>query len=247
MGKNRSERQNSRASLTVGRHFYGRRKGHSLRDTQVARIKTLLPDLRIALDKPARPQAWFAPQLFQKIALEIGFGGGEHLSAMACAHPEIGFIGCEPFINGIAKLLRTIDMAQLSNIRIYDDVAEHLLECLPFASLDQIFLLYPDPWHKRRHHKRRFINAPRVEQFFTCLKPGGTLLIVSDNDDYIAWCLMHFKAHGGFDWTVKSPEAWLTVPSGWKRTRYQARAERLGKLSTYLHFIRRSVLRRDFL
>lgn len=241
MGKDRPQRQNLSGTLKYGRrYFYGRRTGHALNRRLAGLLDRLLPHLRLDLNAPHTPQDWFAPKQYAHFALEIGFGSGEHLLAAACAHPEIGFIGCELFTNGIAKLLRGIEHHNIDNIRIYDDVAQTLLDAIAPDTLDTIFLLYPDPWPKRRHYKRRFVNSATLSQFFTRLKIGGELLIVSDNADYIAWCLMHLKAHGGFAWSAQNPHDWRTPPNEWKRTRYEMRAQNIGAISTYLHFTRRT-------
>ena len=180
----------------------------------------------------------------QDYALEIGFGGGEHLAARAKAAPDIGFIGCEPFLNGVAKLLLAIIEASeadnLRNIIVHDDDARDVLDALPDASLGTIYLLYPDPWPKKRHHKRRFISAANLQQIFRVLRPGGAFLVASDIADYLNWTLIHMKAHGGFDWAATQSEDWQCAPKDWPGTRYEAKAKAAGRKLGYLVFSRRT-------
>ena len=207
---------------TAPRHqFYGRRKGHALRRHHLQLVEELLPKLRFAAAHLKSP-AW----------LEIGFGGGEHLAHQASLHPEINFIGAEPFLNGVAKLLAVIEERSLTNIQIHDHDARYLLEALPDASLERIYLLYPDPWPKLRQNKRRFVNAEILTQFHRVLKPGGLLLFASDIVDYVEWTRQHVSKHGGF-----TEEGDPTQPfEDWIQTRYEAKARREGRGSVYLKF-----------
>lgn len=205
--------------------FYGRRKGHALRRHHLQLVETLLPRLRIALD---RPLADFAGPVW----LEIGFGGGEHLAHQAACHPDIGFIGAEPFVNGVAKLLAQIEAKQLANIRIHDGDARYVLESLPDAGLERVYLLYPDPWPKARHNKRRFVGSANLAQIHRVLKPGGLFLFASDIADYVAWTRSHVADHGGF---VEEGDG--TEPfADWVETRYEAKARREGRQPAYLQF-----------
>ena len=199
--------------------FYGRRKGHALRRHHLQLMAELLPKLRY--DGAAlTPPVW----------LEIGFGGGEHLAHQAALHPEVSFIGAEPFVNGVAKLLALIEEKQLGNIRIHDADARELLERLPDSCLELIYLLYPDPWPKARQNKRRFVNTQTLAQFHRVLKPGGLVLFASDIEDYVNWTRAHVKEHGGF-----SEERDPSQPyENWLQTRYEAKARREGRGSQYL-------------
>jgi len=164
-------------------------------------------------------QTWF----------EIGFGGGEHLAHQAELHPDINFIGAEPFLNGVAKLLALIEEKHLTNIRIHDGDARYLLEALPDASLERIFLLYPDPWPKARHAKRRFVSAETLSHFHRLLKPGGLFLFASDIANYVDWTREHMSVHGGFREEHDPFEDWI-------QTRYEIKARREGREPAYLTF-----------
>ena len=223
------------------RLIYGRQKGHRLHKNQARLVRDLLPELRpdISPDKgPQDPQNWFSRPM-RDFALEIGFGGGEHLAASAAAHTDIGHIGCEPFLNGVAKLCLAVEAQKLTNVAIYDDDARAVLDVLPAQSLGQAFLLYPDPWPKKRHHKRRFINPDNLRQMFRVLRPGGRFLVASDIADYLDWTLLHMKAHGGFDWQARAAADWQVAPVDWPGTRYEAKALAAGRKPGYLTFIRR--------
>ncbi|MET0747556.1 MAG: tRNA (guanosine(46)-N(7))-methyltransferase TrmB [Rhizobium sp.] len=219
--------------------FYGRRKGKPLRGQQVGRLETLLPAFQVDLDTlpPASLKTLF-PVPVERLRLEIGFGGGEHLIHRAKENPTTGFIGVEPFVNSMQKLLAHVEDAGVSNIRVYDDDATQLLDWLPDASLDQIDLLYPDPWPKTRHWKRRFVSAVNLDRFHRVLKPGATFCFASDIDTYVNWTLQHCYAHGGFEWRAQNASDWLTPYDGWPGTRYEAKAKREGRSSAYLTFKR---------
>jgi len=166
--------------------------------------------------------------------LEIGFGGGEHLAHQAALNPNVQCIGAEPFINGVAKLLALIEEKQLGNVRIHDGDARDLLERLPDRSLERIFLLYPDPWPKARHAKRRLVNAETLGHFHRLLKPGGRFLFASDIADYVDWTRQHVAAHGGFKEEGDPAQPF----ENWVQTRYEAKARREGRQSSYLTFRR---------
>lgn len=219
--------------------FFGRRKGKPLRDQQVERMETLLPELKIDLasEPPVDIKALF-PHPVDKVRLEIGFGGGEHLVHRARTHPDTGFIGVEPFVNSMAKLLAVVEAEGLKNIRVHDDDATQLLDWLPEGSIDQIELLYPDPWPKKKHWKRRFVSQVNLARFHRVLKPGGLFCFASDIDTYVNWTLQHCWQHGGFDWTARNAADWLTPFAGWPGTRYEAKAKREGRASAYLTFRR---------
>ncbi len=188
-------------------------------------MATLLLNLRVDVAAPALRddrETW----------LEIGFGGGEHLAHQAGLHPEIDFIGAEPFINGVAKLLALVEEKELGNVRIHDGDVRYLLEALPAACLNRIYLLYPDPWPKLRHHKRRLVNPDILSQFHRILRPGGFFIFASDIPDYVEWTRVHVSAHGGWDSVSDSAEA----PQDWVETRYEAKAKREGRGPRYLHW-----------
>jgi tRNA (guanine-N7-)-methyltransferase len=173
------------------------------------------------------------------VRLEIGFGGGENLIAEATAHPDIGFIGCEPFVNGMAKALAAIKAAGLRNIRLHAGDAEELLRWLPPASLERITLLYPDPWPKRRHWKRRFVQEERIAAFARVLRKDGEFRFASDIADYVAWTLWRFLRAGDFNWPATCADDWRKPWPGFAGTRYEAKALREGRRGTYLTFVRR--------
>ena len=220
--------------------FFGRRKGKALRDRQVDVMEHLLPALRLDPHGDAAPAdlKTLFPVPVERIRLEIGFGGGEHLVHRAQETPSTGFIGVEPFVNSMAKLLGSVRDLELENIRVYDNDATELLDWLPEGSIDQIDLLYPDPWPKRKHWKRRFVSQVNLARFHRVLKPGGVFCFASDIDTYVNWTLQHCRDHGGFQWTARNAADWLTPYQGWPSTRYEAKARREGRSSAYLTFNR---------
>lgn len=198
----------------------------------------LLPQLRV---KPADLSA-ATPSMFGEFSdlwLEIGFGGGEHLASDALAHPDVCYIGCEPFVNGVAKLLASIEANRTSNIRIHDGDALEVLEVLPPASLGRVTILYPDPWPKVRQKKRRFISPRSVGLIAQALRPGCELRFATDIDDYSAWTLAHLAACSAFEWRAAEAADWRTPWTGWPGTRYEAKALREGRTPAYLTFIRK--------
>ena len=218
--------------------FFGRRHGKKLRKEQAESLAGLFPQLAIDCKKPVVPQQVFATA-YQDYWLEIGFGGGEHLLRNAQAHPEIGHFGCEPFINGLAKLVAAIGRSGLDNIRLHDDDAVELLGQLPDASLDRIYLLYPDPWPKRRHHKRRFVSEATLAEFARVLKPQGLFCFASDIDHYVGWTLARLLKSPHFDWLAETAADWKQPWSGWESTRYEAKALREGRVPSYITARRR--------
>lgn len=174
-----------------------------------------------------------------ELRLEIGFGDGERLIEQASALPDIAFIGCEPFLNGVAKAVAAISDHGLSNIRIHAGDARDLLAALPANCIDRIELLYPDPWPKRRHHKRRIVSDEFLVAAARVLKPGCELRFATDIDDYCAWTLAHVARSRDFAWAAARPDDWLRPWRGWKSTRYEEKARREGRSSAYLTFVRR--------
>ncbi|WP_455478779.1 tRNA (guanine(46)-N(7))-methyltransferase TrmB [Bartonella sp. B10] len=222
--------------------FFGRRQGKRLRDHQLARIKTLLPTFNIDLNNP--PPSDLTSLFFSKVKevrLEIGFGGGEHLLHEMEYFPQTGFIGIEPFVNGIAKILMSIEQHKQhqARLRLYNDDAVHLLDWLPDASLDGIDLFYPDPWTKKRHWKRRFVNTKNLNRFARVLKTGKKFRFTSDIEDYVNWTIYHCTQHHSFEWAATTPKDWKNPYPLWLSTRYEAKALREGRTPTYLTFIRK--------
>jgi tRNA (guanine-N7-)-methyltransferase len=217
--------------------FFGRRKGKALRPGQETLVEHVLPRLAGPAEGPVDPAALFGRPP-PRLVLEIGFGGGEHLAANAAAHPETGFIGCEPFVNGMAKMLAAIERDGLANVRLWDRDATDLLPRLPDGAVDEIYLLYPDPWPKRRQRKRRFVSPGTVRAFARVLKVGGRFRFASDIDDYAGWTLARVLADPAFRWTAARADDWRLPWAGWPGTRYEAKALREGRRPTYLAFER---------
>src|SRR5215468_4721472 len=219
--------------------FFGRRKGHALRARQARLLETLLPRLALNLAAPMPADlALLFPNQVDSVRLEIGFGGGEHMIAQAEQRPRAGFIGVEPFVNGMAKALAAIELKKLSNIRLHFDDAVFLLEWLPSASLAGVDLIYPDPWPKRRHWKRRFIQDESVATIARILRPGGEFRFATDVPDYAAWTLKHLIRSPDFAWTAERAHDWRYAWSDFSATRYEAKARREGRVPCYLIFRR---------
>jgi tRNA (guanine-N7-)-methyltransferase len=220
--------------------FFGRRKGKALRTGQARLLDTLLPRLAIDLQSPAPADlAALFPDPVREVRLEIGFGGAEHLIAQATANPDCGFIGIEPFLNGMAKALVAIDANGLRNIRLHHGDAIDLLAWLPPASLATVYLLYPDPWPKRRHWKRRFVQDHTVEKIARVVRPGGEFRFASDIADYAAWTLVRLLRAPDFEWTAERADDWRKPWTDFHGTRYEAKAKREGRTPCYLTFRRR--------
>ncbi len=219
--------------------FFGRRKGHRLRPHQAGLIESLLPRLALDLSRPAPGElASLFPERVAAVRLEIGFGGGEHLIAEAHEHSNIGFIGCEPFVNGMAKALAAIDALGLSNIRLHHGDALPLLAWLPAASLARVDLLYADPWPKRRHWKRRFVQDASIAELARVLTPGGEFRFATDWPDYAAWTLERLLRAPAFEWTARCADDWRQPWPGFAGTRYEAKALREGRVPCYFTFRR---------
>jgi len=202
-------------------------------------MATAYPDLAVDLAAPPpEPLTTLFPQPVDAVFLEIGFGGGEHLVSEAIARPATGFIGVEPFIEGLAKAVSSVVDGGHGNVRLYDGDAVYLLDWLPPASIARVDLLYPDPWPKRRHWKRRFVSVANLDRIARVLVPGGSFRVASDIDDYIAWTLLHLKDRTDFVWTAETADDWRTPFPGWPGTRYEAKAIAAGRPRTYLEFRR---------
>jgi tRNA (guanine-N7-)-methyltransferase len=220
--------------------FFGRRKGHALRPHQGALMETLLPRLALDLAPPAPSDlAQLFPHPIDETRLEIGFGGGEHMIASAAQQPHIGFIGAEPFVNGMAKALAAIQARKLTNIRVYFGDAAFLLEWLPAASLSSVALIYPDPWPKRRHWKRRFVQDSSAVEIARILRPDGVFRFATDIPDYAAWTLKCLLRSPAFTWDAEHADDWRQPWPGFSSTRYEIKAKREGRAPCYLVFRRR--------
>ncbi|HVO01875.1 MAG TPA: tRNA (guanosine(46)-N7)-methyltransferase TrmB [Candidatus Cybelea sp.] len=220
--------------------FYGRRKGRRLRQGRQWLVDTLLPQL-LACWQPGEtldPAALFTPRP-QAVWLEIGFGGGEHLAAQAATHPGVGFIGCEVFETGIASALAHIAETKIENVRIHPDDARTLLAALQPQSLDRVFLLFPDPWPKRRHAQRRFVNSANLDRLAELMRPGAELRVASDDPTYQEWTLRHVPVHPAFQWLAEGPSDWLERPEDAIETRYEKKARAAGRTPMFFRFKRR--------
>jgi len=220
------------------RALYGRSKGKALRSYHARLVEDLLPRLEIDPAGLKRGEPAFGPG-FRELRLEIGFGGGEHLAARAREAPDVAFIGCEPFINGVAKLLAVVDAEKLANIRIRAGDARELVGALPPGCLSRIYILYPDPWPKRRQNKRRLIGPQTLAELARVLAPGGEVRFATDIDDYAGWTLQRFLASPDFEWLAGEADDWRRPWQDWEPTRYEVKARSEGRPSCYLTFRRR--------
>jgi tRNA (guanine-N7-)-methyltransferase len=221
------------------RAFFGRRKGHKLRPHHARLIDELLPKLALDLGQtaPAELSTLF-PVPVDQVQLEIGFGGGEHMIAQAGDNPRTGFIGVEPFVNGMAKALAAIESGDLKNIRLHFDDALELIAWLPARSLARIDLIHPDPWPKRRHWKRRFVQTDMIERLARVLRAGGEFRFVTDIADYTSWTLHHLLRSKDFEWIAQCADDWRRPWQGFIQTRYHAKAAREQRASCFLVFRR---------
>jgi len=204
-------------------------------------LATLLPALRFTLPASGKldPRTLFTPPV-EAIELEVGFGAGEHLAQQATAAPGTGFIGCEVFENGVVKLVAEAKRLGLTNLRLFIDDARLLLEALPEASLARAFVLFPDPWPKLRHHKRRFVSTATLDRLAYVLGDGAELRLATDDMDYLRWMLERLTAHRAFEWLAHHPCDWRKRPPDWPQTRYEEKALDAGRKPTFLRFRRRS-------
>lgn len=219
--------------------FFGRRKGKHIRESQIEAIEALMPVIGLDLSKTAPdPVTDLWPGKVNSLRMEIGFGAGEHILHRAANEPQTGFIGVEPFITSMGKMLMELREKELGNIRVYDDDATRVLDWLPDSCLDRIDLLYPDPWPKRKHWKRRFVGPATIERFARVLRKGGVFCFASDIDTYINWTLRHFMSDGRFLWAANKAADWREPWQGWPGTRYEGKAFREGRTPAYLTFRR---------
>ena len=226
---------------------YARRLGRPLRPGARALLRDLLPKVGIALPPPGvplEPAALFAaPEdaaLARPLWLEIGFGAGEHLAWQARHNPGVGLIGAEVFVRGVARLLRDIGEGGLDNLRIFHGDARDLLTALPPASLARVFVLFPDPWPKTRHHKRRIVVRETLDRLAAVMREGAELRLATDEPDYVAWMLERLIAHPAFEWLARGPADWRARPEDWPVTRYEAKALAQDRPPVYLRFRRRA-------
>ncbi|WP_020698710.1 tRNA (guanosine(46)-N7)-methyltransferase TrmB [Reyranella massiliensis] len=222
---------------TRRRTLHGRRRGKKLRAGQQSLLDTLLP--RLALDLPAEPIVTPEADVAESAAkidlarlfggtlpadgvwLEVGFGAGEHLVWQAEHHPTVGLIGCEPYINGVAKCLAHIERAGVGNVRLFTDDARFVMAALPAQSLSRAFVLFPDPWPKTRHHKRRFVQRDNLDVLARLMRPGAELRLATDDPSYLPWMVEHACLHPAFEWLAQGPADWRGRPADWPGTRYE--------------------------
>ena len=223
----------SHPPTTPGRpRLYGRAKGKPLRSIQQGLMDTLYPQIEI------KEQPLSGLSAYSKIWLEIGFGGSEHLIWQARHNPDVAVLGAEPFLNGTAKAVAGVDEHALSNVRLYQGDGRDIMDKLPDGSLECIFVLFPDPWPKARHNKRRIITPEFLREVRRLLRPGGRFRFASDIIDYVDWTLTRLHADGGFTWPAKQNAEWRNRPSDWPQTRYEAKAIREGRPCHYFEFIK---------
>ena len=220
--------------------LYGRRRGRTLRPSRVALVEDLLPQLAVPdpLEGPIDPVALF-PGKPRAIWLEIGFGTGENLAWQAAANPDIGLIGAEPFLTGVASGLAAIEAGDLQNIRIHAEDARPLMMALPEASIARVFVLQPDPWRKRRHWDRRLIGDEGLAAIARILVDGGELRTSSDDAGYQPWMLRHLRSNAHFEWLAQSADDWRVRPDDWPETRYAEKGRLAGRKLMYLQFRRK--------
>jgi tRNA (guanine-N7-)-methyltransferase len=218
------------------RRLYGRRQGHKLRAGQSALVEQSLAGLSVPDSVPLDAASLFGTA--RPIEFEIGFGAGEHLAAQAAARPGTGFIGCEPFLNGVVGALGHIRDAALTNIRLHMGDALDVLERLPDASLERVYLLHPDPWPKARHAKRRMVNHGPLDLVARKLKAGGEFRLGTDDPTYCRWAMMVMNARTDFAWQAQHPRDFLERPADWPETRYERKARRQGHEVWYFRYRR---------
>lgn len=228
------------ARQPLGERSFGRRKGHKLSPRQSRLVAELLPRLQPDL---MRPPPELLTALFRapvrEVWLEIGFGAGEHLVWQARSNPQAGLIGCEPYINGVAKVLTRIADERLQNTAIHPDDARSLLDWLPKASIARAFILFPDPWPKRRHRKRRFLREENIAALARVMRPGAELRFATDIGNYARTALFALQREGSFAWTAERPADWRERPADWPQTRYEAKALAAGRRCCYFRLERR--------
>ena len=215
---------------------FGRRRGRKLSPRQESLLTYLLPT--VAIDPATLSDDFSSLPPPREVWLEIGFGGSEHLIWQASHNPDKLVIGCEPFEEGIVKALASIEEQKLSNVRIDPDDGRHVLRALPAASISRAFVLFPDPWPKRKHAKRRLLNPDTVSLLARVMRPGAELRIGTDIGDYVRTLLIALHAHPAFAWEAASPSDWRVRPDDWPQTRYEQKALREGRRGYFFRFVR---------
>lgn len=218
--------------------LHGRQKGRKLAAYHVELLQRLLPGLTVDASKPILDPASLFANRRAALWLEIGFGGGEHLAAEAALHPDVDFIGCEAFLNGIAKALELIEANGLRNIRLYRGDARAVIEALPREALDGVYLLYPDPWPKRRQRKRRFTSDDMLTCLARVMRKGAELRFATDIDDNAGWTLARILRSADFTWAPQAARDWQKPWDGWCGTRYEAKALSQARRPAYFTFRR---------
>lgn len=224
-----------------GSRIYGRRHGKPLKKASAERFDKYFPLYSIGINGSDKidPAALFDHDL-KSYWLEIGFGKGEHLVAQAKANPDVGFIGCEPFVNGVSGLIDHMVREDVTNIRFFMDDARLLMDALPENSISRAFILFPDPWRKKRHYKRRVVSPGNLEVISRLLQGRSELRIGTDHHDYCRWILARLLEKPDFDWVSDAPEDWHQRPDDWPETRYEKKALEQGRQSAYMTFVRKS-------
>jgi len=220
---------------------FGRKRGRKVSARQQSLLDDLLPRVSVDLTRPAPADlcALFGPAT-KEIWLEIGFGGAEHMIAQARANPHVGIIGCEPFEEGVVKALAVVADETLGNIRLHADDARPLLRWLPAGSLARVFILFPDPWPKTRHHKRRLFSAPFLDELARVVRPGGELRFATDWGHYARHALYASASQKSFAWTATAPADWRQRPFDWPQTRYETKGLAAGRPCYFFRFIRQA-------
>src|SRR5215469_13247551 len=223
--------------------LYGRRRARPLRPGQRRLKEELLPRLTIELPESGSldPRALFTKPV-DEVWIEIGFGAGEHLAEQTKRHPTIGFIGSEVFEDGIVRLLGEIARCELANLRVFTDDARLLLGALPPASIARVFILFPDPWPKRRHHKRRLLSREMLDALAAITTDNAELRVATDDGGYLCWILERLTGHPAFEWLARRPPDWCDRPADWPQTRYEEKARSMGRSPVFLRFRRRPLM-----
>jgi tRNA (guanine-N7-)-methyltransferase len=221
---------------TTIRRLYGRRSGHKLRQGQEALLEALLPAISVSEAGPVDSPALFGDE--RPLHFEIGFGSGEHLAFRADLLPDHGFIGAEPFLNGVVGALTHVRDQRLANVRLHMGDALEVLERVPDGALSFVYLLHPDPWPKARHAKRRMVNHGPLDLIAAKLKPGGEFRLGTDDPTYCRWAMMIMNGRRDFEWLAETATDFLTRPGGWPETRYEAKARRKGQEVWYFRYRR---------
>ena len=220
----------------LARGFYGRTRGKALRAGQKRLLAEALPKFSIGPESLAEGQA-FVPTP-QEVWLEIGFGGGEHLIEQAKANPDVGLVGCEVFLNGVVAALAGLKREEISNVFLWRGDAQAVIKAVPDAFFSRVFMLYPDPWPKRRHRKRRVVSVGFIAALARVMSSGAEFRFATDADDYAGWTLSRFLASPHFRWTAARADDWRQPWAGWRPTRYEAKARFHGRRPVYLTFVR---------